>query len=747
MENRIQTHLYNPVMKIMATLNIKSGSVLGNKGDITLKFSSKEEKKAYVKANLKEAKQPLLNGTEPLKAVVEQQQFESELEAWAQENGYVLAEDKPIHYEPLRFLSFSATKPAKVRRLAEFMTKEEWNCKILSSVTMKRLGLKGSPKLSKVLVSLGVPMRKVELMLSGSVKSVQASNVSYVTCDEAYIEDQGNSIYYSSCQATDDRARWSGDDSYCRVEEDLDAIESGLFLWCIGDPMHKDGKGYIARAKLRLLTDYDGYAKGLYIDRPYGAHQLLMDNVQDLVNWWSNYCREQGYGNQPIYLAPTWQREDGEGANFEYRFGGRSKAMYCPSAELGYQDTMTNGYGPYSFFKRLGVESGTWLKKAYLARPKQDNVYLCSLKDVDYNAQKAAFVTPNVADKPWRGFITDSQKYMAYMFIKYLGMPDSKFEFDSNNQVLAKYKGRSLVGYGTSHSIQFKYDHRVFLDVREGKTEVFYNPLEELGFAKTEELPYSYSSYNKTLTVDNNLAEAGFYRPVDADIPIDKHGNVIVNRDRFSYPVDLPYVDKGGRVVIPTQRYNKTYSPSSLGANTDLSIFPWANAIDMPYNIDGNTLTVTTDVEGYYAEALDIAKNQPFTREVIDDSYTELKVTKNLEKFGYAKAWPRSTFKNHFESDTYNYMFFKSPCRFKGYVVRVNWPEEGYMPPCNLEDVPTSPINQTISYKSSWKDIYDIEDEVYGDRVLNRLPDPYFSEEEGFESMDYNDIVIPDDDF
>lgn len=740
-------------MKDMSNLKIKANSSLGNKGDITLKFSSKEDKKAYVKANLKEPKQPLLNGTEPLKAVVEQQQFELELEAWATEQGYVLAlEDKPVHYEPLRFLSFSATKPAKVKRLAEFMTKEEWNCKILSSLTMKRLGLKGSPKLSKVLVSLGVPMRKVELMLGGSVKSVVASNVSYVTSDEAYIEDQGNSIYYSSCQATDSRAKWSGGDSYCRVEEDLDAIESGLFLWCIGDPMHKDGKGYIARAKLRLLTDYEGYTKGLYIDRPYGAHQLLMDNVQDLVDWWSDYCAEQGYGNQPIYLAPTWQREDGEGADFEYRFGGRSKSMYCPSATLGYQDTMTNGYGPYTFFKRLGVESGTWLKKAYLARPKQDNVYLCSLKDVDYNAQKAAFVTPNVADKPWRGFISQEQKRLAYFALKYVGKPepDSKFDFSGMTcEVKFTIGNKSIIidSYGSS-LFKVSYDHRIIMSMSHNNyLTIESDGLSDLGFAKAEELPYSYSSYNKTLTVDNNLAEAGFYRAVDADIPIDKHGNVIVNRDGFSYPVDLPYVDKGGRVVIPTQRYNKTYSPNSLGANTDLSIFPWANAIDLPYNIDGNTLTVTTDVEGYYAKALDIFKHQPFSK-VIDDSYTELKVTKDIPELGYLMPVYRDYWQSAFDTVYWRQSYdLPGRPRYSVKVVDVNWPEEGYMPPCNLDDAPTSPINQAISYKSSWKDIYDIEDEVYGDRVLNRLPDPYFSEEEGFESMDYNDIVIPDNDF
>jgi hypothetical protein len=722
----------------MSTLVIKSGS-LGNKGEITLKFSSIEEKKAYVKANLKEAKQPHLDGTEPLKAVLQQQQFESELEAWADEQGYVLAEDKPVHYEPLRFLSFSATKPTKVRRLAEFMSKEEWNCKILSSVTMKRLGLKGSPKLSKVLVSLGVPSRKVELMLGGFVKSVVASNVSYVTNDEAYIEDQGNSVYYSSCQATDRRAKWSGGDSYCRVEEDLQVIESGLFLWCIGEPMHIDGKGYIARAKLRLLTDYNGYAKGLYIDRPYGAHQLLMDNVQDLVDWWSDYCREQGYGNQPIFLAPTWQREDGEGANFEYRFGGRSKPMYCPSAEVGYQDTMSNGYGPYTFFKRLGVESGTWTKKAYLARPKQDNVYLCSLKDVDYNAQKAAFVVPNVADKAWRGFITEDQRELAYTLIKYLGTPDSKFEFDLNNRVIAKYNNKSIRVFKGEYSIELVYDHNILFRIPTTSYVHFQGievkqDMSELGFYQAQELPYRYN--NNTLTVDRTAY--GFTTAVSADIPINKDGNVVVNRDGFDLAVSLPRVNNKGIVIIYENVFGH-YNVLSQEANTDLSVFPWAAAIELPYTIKGDTLTVTQDVKGYYAKAVDLFTNKPFIREVIDNSYTELKVTKDMPEFGYLKPLSRgwqSAFETVYWRQSFNLPGNRS---YSVKVVDVTWPKEGYMPPCNLDDAPVRGTSYSPSTTSSWQDVFDVEDDVYGDRVLNRLPDPYFSEEE---EEDYDEFLF-----
>ena len=722
----------------MSNLIIKSGSALGNKGTVTLKFESKDSKKAFVKANLKQqAKQPVFDGTEPLKAAVEQQKFESELEAWADEQGYVLAEDKPVHYEPLRFLSFSATKPAKVRRLAEFLTKEEWNCKVLSSLTMKRLGLKGSPKLSKVLVSLGVPSRKVELMLGGSVKSVQASNVSYVTNDEAYIEDQGNSIYYSSCQATDDRAKWSGSDSYNRVDQDLEAIESGLFLWCIGDPMHVDGKGFIARAKLRLLTDYDGYAKGLYIDRPYGAHQLLMDNVQDLIDWWSDYCKEQGYGNQPIFLAPTWQREDGEGANFEYRFGGRSKPMYCPSAEVGYQDTMTNGYGPYTFFKRLGIESGTWLKKAYLARPKQDNVYLCSLKDVDYNAQKAAFVVPNVADKSWRGFINEDQKKLAYLCLQYIGKPDSKFDFSgSTYEVKLSINNKSIIidSYG-SDLFKVRYDHRIVVS----RNHKYYLTVEsdgliDLGFAKAQEFPYRYR--DNTLTVDRTAY--GFTTAVRADIPINKDGNVVVNRDGFDLAVSLPRVNNKGIVIIYENLFGH-YNALSQEANTDLSIFPWAAAIELPYTIKGDTLTVTQDVKGYYAKAVDLFTNKPFIREVIDNSYTELEVTKDMPEYGYLVALTRyqqSAFHTVYWRQSYNLPGNRS---YSVKVVDVTWPEEGYMPPCDLEDKPIRGTSYSPSTTSSWQDVFDVEDDVYGERVLNRLPDPYFSEEE---EEDYDEFLF-----
>lgn len=725
----------------MEILNIKADSTLGNKGTLSLCFSSKEEKKAYVKEYLKAPSQPVLDGTEELKAVVAEQQFEDDLEAWATSNGYALAEQEQVHYQPLKFLSIFSSNSTKVRRLAEFMTQEEWAVKQLTSKTMTRLGLKGSPKLSKVLVSLGVPMRKVELMLGGSIKSVASSkSISYITDDEEYILDQGNSIYYSSCQATDKRAKWSGGNSYCRVNEDLEAY--GLWLWCIGDPMHKDNKGYIARAKLRLLTNDDDYVCGLYIDRPYGAHQMLMDNVQDLADWWSKYCTEQQYGNLPIFVAPSWQREDGEGADFEYRFGGISKSMYCESAQYGYQDTMTNDYGPYSFFKRLGVESGTWLKKAYLARPKQDNVYLCPLRSVDYNAQKGDFVTSTNIQKPWRGFISDEQRAMAAKMISLLGVT-TKFDF-SGTHVVGNYNNKAIYIFQNSWSPAFNlmYDHSSVYTLDLNNNTVNNNDLQDLGFMKAVELPYSCNKKNKTLVVTKDNKEAGYAVASDAKIPIVR-GEVVVRRDGFDYAVLLPYVDVDGRVVVGQNvSYKLKYSASSSDARTDSSLFPWATSTALPYTIEGNSLTVTRNVEGYYAKASSIDE-APYKRGLTDDfnglGHTpKLEVTKELLEFGYAEPMSLICYKG----DTFTrrswrqgYCFGQNASCYNVNVVTVNWPEEGYMPPCDLCDAPV--IKTEV--KSSWKDVFDVEDDQYGDRVLNRLPDAYWSEDHSYNCYSYGD--------
>lgn len=724
-------------MKLMKVLNIKSGSALGNKGSLCLSFSSKEEKKAYVKANLRTEKPKTSDGLDLLRSVVEEQSFIADLEDWAESEGYALAEQEQVHYQPIKFLSIFSSNSTKVRRLAEFMTQEEWAVKQLTSKTMTRLGLKGSPKLSKVLVSLGVPMRKVELMLGGSIKSVSSSkSISYITDDEEYILDQGNSIYYSSCQATDKRAKWSGGNSYCRVNEDLEAY--GLWLWCIGDPMHKDNKGYIARAKLRLLTNDDDYVCGLYIDRPYGAHQMLMDNVQDLVDWWNNYCTKQRYGNLPIFVAASWQREDGEGADFEYRFGGISKSMYCESAQYGYQDTMTKGYGPYSFFKRLGVESGTWLKKAYLARPKQDKVYLCPLKSVDYNAQKGDFVTStNTIQKPWRGFISDEQRAMAAKMISLLGVT-TKFDF-SGTHVVGNYNNKAIYIFQNSWSPAFNlmYDHSSVYTLDINNKTVNNNDLQDLGFMKAVELPYSYNKKDKTLVVTKDNKEAGYAVASDANIPIVRE-EVVVKRDGFDYAVLLPYIDVDGRVVIdPIISYKLKYSASS-DARTDFSLFPWATSTGFPYTIKDDTLIVNRDVEGYYQMAISLDE-APYTRGLTDDFNglgvcPKLEVTKELLDFGYAKPMSIA----YYEGDTFTskrwrqgYCFGQRAEYYNVKVVGVNWPEEGYMPPCDLSDAPL--VIKTI-LNTSWKNVFNIEDEQYGDRVLNRLPDPYWSEEDGYEN-------------
>jgi hypothetical protein len=178
-----------------------------------------------------------------------------------------------------------------------------------------------------------------------------------------------------------------------------------------------------------------------------------------------------------------------------------------------------------------------------------------------------------------------------------------------------------------------------------------------------------------------------------------------------------------------------------------LSIFPWAVSIDLPYNIEGNTLTITRDIEGYYGKALDLFTNQPFIREVINNSYTELKVTKDMPEFGYLKPvyiGCQTAFTNTSWRQSYD-LPGRSSYSIK--VVEVNWPEEGYMPPCSLDDRPLPSTNTPRSITHRWEDVFDYEDEMYGDRVLNRLPDPYISEEEEEEEEEDEDgyeIVVPD---
>ncbi len=149
-------------------------------------------------------------------------------------------------------------------------------------------------------------------------------------------------------------------------------------------------EGFKARAKLRVCYDKDNKeVAGLYIDRPYGQYNLLLDNISQLNHWWDTYSKERGYPTTPLLMAPLWQRDNGGSADFQSEYGGRyERLLWVPSWSSGYQDTLSGGHGGlYDFF--IDVSTSTPLTvRAYKAREKASGVYHHSIKEVMYNPQK-----------------------------------------------------------------------------------------------------------------------------------------------------------------------------------------------------------------------------------------------------------------------------------------------------------------------------------------------------------------------
>lgn len=95
-------------------------------------------------------------------------------------------------YQDMLKLAAINSNNSKLTQLARQLTPDEWISKKI-----------GNKKLSKHLLSLGLPNEDVSELLSATVTDVTTRIVS----DEDTCRNQGNSIYYSSCQATDDRAK------------------------------------------------------------------------------------------------------------------------------------------------------------------------------------------------------------------------------------------------------------------------------------------------------------------------------------------------------------------------------------------------------------------------------------------------------------------------------------------------------------------------------------------------------------
>ena len=282
-----------------------------------------------------------------------------------------------------------------------WITPQEWETKKINEEHKKQFGFR-SPKLSKALIQLGLTQQEVSTLLSTTVKDVATSKV--LGTKEA-AEEQGNSIHYSSCQATDSRAVWGGDLSYNSIDEDLEVVGKSLFFWVVGESMKVNGEGYKARAKVRILYKERECINvaGLYVDRPYGQHKLLVDNFHQLEEWWEDYCICKGIQVTPIFIPPVWKRDNGAGNDFQNKYGkGDKNYLYCPSACYGYQDTMTHGIGGYNFFLTKSQKESLVLQ-AYKARTKIGGVYMSNISEVKYNPQRG-ISAPVITLPTWKSW-------------------------------------------------------------------------------------------------------------------------------------------------------------------------------------------------------------------------------------------------------------------------------------------------------------------------------------------------------
>lgn len=348
---------------------------------------------------------------------------EKTLEKWKQGN---------LPWQEVMFL-LAAQYGAVFKKAAFIISPSEWEKRQLNKETLIKLGLKGSPKLSKALVQLGLPNKVMELFLSASLSKNNeklSKGVTQVRSDYLACSEQGNSIYYASCQATNPKAAWEGNNQYNQIPGDIEYFGKSLFLWVVGDCMKLNGEGFKARAKVRIMyTDREATkVAGLYIDRPYGQHSLLMDNLHELEEWWNEYCEEFYQRTYPLFMPPVWNRDNGAGNDFQSSYGGYyPRKLYCPSAQGGYQDTLTRGLGGYDCFNEVGSKSSSLIKQAYLLRKKTGGAYKVPLIEVKYNPQKGGLVTPVDNNRPWRGVIDKRARYQIAQYIQVIGKPESKF--------------------------------------------------------------------------------------------------------------------------------------------------------------------------------------------------------------------------------------------------------------------------------------------------------------------------------
>ena len=166
-------------------------------------------------------------------------------------------------YQDMLKLAAINSNNSKLVELAKQLTPDEWISK-----------KKGNKKLSRHLLSMGLDNKDVSDLLSATATDTMTRIVS----DEDTCRNQGNSIYYSSCQATDDRAKHDANSSMNVIDGDMKHLGESLFFWVAGNSMSVDGKGFTARAKLRIMYSDPNHTKifGLWLEKIYGNASILI---------------------------------------------------------------------------------------------------------------------------------------------------------------------------------------------------------------------------------------------------------------------------------------------------------------------------------------------------------------------------------------------------------------------------------------------------------------------------------------
>ena len=371
------------------------------------------------------------------------------------------------------------------------LTPEEWKKRQVSKETLESLGLKGSPKLSKVLVSLGIPEKRVNLILGA--KMAPNSSFTRVNSDQLSCLEQGNSLYFKSCQATDSRSKWGAIDiALNKLKEDLPFMGKSLFLWTVGEPMAIDGSGFRARAKIRVVYTDDSTSKvvGLYIDRVYGQVELLLSHLQELEKWSLDHFGEE------IPLLEIGEEIRG----------------YVPSVLGGYQDTLRIGFNGFNNFKKKTKK--TLLYQAYNSRNKECGVYLNPLKAVEINFQKENPFSSPIQKQEVRGYVPDFLRPVIRHYCLMIGKPEEKINYakqgnkhsiEIRNKI--NQKECRLIFHNKIYEFFIEEELIYRMEMEKGLCKI-YAPFK--GFLPPIEIPYKYSK--ESIKVLRDIPGFGFMK-------------------------------------------------------------------------------------------------------------------------------------------------------------------------------------------------------------------------------------------